>query len=273
MKKQQKMYRRRMKKAVNRPGFLPLLAVCGLALWCAACGMEDYIYLYPVPDGNINVRLTEYASIRLPAIDPGESQYFTHFNIYYRIYVSDIRISSVINTADQMRTINTTLYSDYNSIYPSTSSNSSSTTVNTSVGSLFSGRRYYELELEGENIETVLSSSAQGTLVIEFPNTINTRPFLTIGGNNYTLWRSTGNNTFTPQPENELYFVNTTELNRTENATTTLNGDVVDKANISGKRYAFVSLYIAKIGRDINTLATIYSAPTFIGIFKLPDDS
>jgi hypothetical protein len=171
-----------------------------------------------------------------------------------------------------MRTINTTLYSDYNGIYPSTSGNSSSTSVNTSVASLFSSRRYYELELEGANIESILGRDSQGLeLELMFPNLINTRPVLRIGGADYVLLRSTGNDTFIPQPD--LYFINSTELNRPENATTTVNGDVVDKAGISGTRYAYVSLYIAKIGRDDNTLATIYSAPTFIGVLKLPDSS
>jgi hypothetical protein len=263
-----------MKKTAHSRGF-PRTGVLALALALAplSCGIEDYIYLYPVQGGNINVRLTENAAIRLPSADSSESLYFTNFAIYYRIYVSDELISSEINTTEQMRTINQTLYSDYNSIYPSTSSNSSSSTsVNTSVGSLFSSRRYYELELENVNIESVLDSGALGqNLDISFPNLINIKPALSIGGSEYPLWRSTGNNTFNPQPDR--FFVNTSELNRTENANTTFNGDVVDKPGISGKRYAYVSMYITKIGRDTNTLATIYSSPTFIGILKLPDDS
>jgi hypothetical protein len=257
-----------MKKRIYN--FIFFLAVLGLC--CGSCGIEDYIYLYPVQDGNINVRLTENASIRLPSADLADSLYFTHFVIFYRIYVSDVLISAVINTTEQMRTINTTLYSDFNSIYPSTSSNSSSTSVNTSVGSLFSGRRYYELEVEETNIESLLDDSALGSeLSIDFPSQINVKPTLTFGGANYTLWRSTGNNTFNPAPNR--YFINSSELNRTDNATTAINGDVVDKAGITGPRYAYVSMYIAKIGRDTNTLATIYSSPTFIGILKLPDET
>jgi hypothetical protein len=263
-------YRRRMKNRINKFKIFILLA--GIALGCGSCGIEDYIYLYPVQDGNINVRLTENAAIRLPAADFADSQYFTHFAIFYRIYVSDILIPAVNNTTE-MQTINAALYSDYNSIYPSTSSNSSSTSVNTSVGSLFSTRRYYELELEGAAIESILDYGVLGSeLSIDFPNQINVRPTLSInGGAPYTLWRSTGNNAFNPAPDR--YFVNSDELNRTENAVATVNGDVVDKAGISGRRYAYVSMYIVKIGRDSSTLATIYSSPTFIGVLKLPDDT
>jgi hypothetical protein len=245
-----------------------ILAAAGLT----TCGMEDYIYLYPVQAGNISVRLAEQATVRLPAPISGEASYFTHFTIYYRIYISELPASSEINTPELMRTFNTSLYSDYTGIYPSTSNNSSSTTVNTAISSLFSGRKYYELALAGNDIESILDSGSQGAeLVINFPGQINVRPTFTIGNNTYTLYRSTGSGAFTPQPDR--YFINSSELNRSENATPALNADVADQSGISGKRYAYVSMYIVKLGRDINTLSTIYSAPTFIGVFKLPDDS
>jgi hypothetical protein len=252
---------------------LVVLCILATGVLCT-CGMEDYIYLYPVQEGNISIRLTEEATVRLPSPISSEVSIFTNFSIYYRMYVSESPASSEINTPELMRTFNTSLYTDYTAIYPSTSNNSSSTTVNTAIGSLFSGRKYYELALDGGvNIESVLDSGAQGeNLVITFPGQINVRPTLTIGGTTYTLYRSTGNGAFTPQPDR--YFINSSELNRPENAqNVTLNADVADQKEISGKRYVYVSMYIVKMGRDVNTLSTIYSAPTFIGIFKLPDDS
>jgi hypothetical protein len=262
------------------PGVLKPLARIRLAAFCilaagalCTCGMDDYIYLYPVQEGNITIRLTEEATVRLPPPISSEVAYFTHFTIYYRIYISESPASSEINTPELMRTFNESLANDYSAIYPSTSNNASSTTVNTAIGSLFSGRRYYELALSGgTSIESILDSSAQGEeLVITFPGQINVRPTFTIGGNTYTLYRSTGSGAFTPRPDR--YFINSSELNRTENANATLNADVADQSRISGKRYAYVSMYIVKMGRDVNTLSTIYSAPTFVGIFKLPDDS
>jgi hypothetical protein len=251
---------------------LLLLLCCLTPGFLCTCGIDDYIYLYPVQEGNINVRLTEEATIILPSASLDEVQYFTNFTIFYRIYISDLPVNSTI-TANMMQTINTTLYNDYNAIYPSTSNNSSSTSVNTNVGSLFSNRRYYELALDGSTIESFLDDSAQGqTLTIAFPAQINVSPSINItGGGTYSLQRSNGNNTFNPQPN--LNFINTDELNRTDNAIPTVNADVVDKPGISGPRIAYVSMYIVKMGRDSNTLATIYSAPTFIGILKLPDET
>jgi hypothetical protein len=233
--------------------------------------MEDYIYLYPVQEGNISVRFIEGATLQLPSSNPSEAAFFTHFSIFYRIYVSGVNLSSEITSPEQMRTINTVLYNDYNGIYPSTSNNSTSTSVNTSIGSLFSNRKYYELELEGANINSVLDSGSQGNeLKINFTQTPGVKPTLTIGGGApYTLWRSTGDGTFNPQPNR--YFINASELNAASNATTTVNADVADQSGISGPRYTYVSMYIVKVGRDSGTFSNIYSAPTFIGILKLPE--
>jgi hypothetical protein len=258
-----------MKKPVCSKAFLFLcIAAAGVL---STCGMEDYIYLYPVQESNINIRLTEQAVLRLPSSNSSESLYFTHFSIFYRIYISGVPVSSAVTSPEQMRAISTALYNDYSGIYPSTSNNSSSTTVNTSVGSLFSSRRYYELELEGANIASVLDDGSQGDeLIIDFSPMPGTIPSLTVGGGAASnLWRSTGNGSFNPQPDR--YFVNTSELNASVNAVATVNADVADQSGISGPRYTYVSMYIVKVGRDSNTLASIYSAPTFIGVLRLPD--
>jgi hypothetical protein len=259
-----------MKKPVSR---IIIVFFFGVFAGCfsGACGMEDYIYLDPVQESSITVRLTEDATLKLPFSIPEEVWYFTHFSIFYRIYISGIPQSSAITSPELMRTINTALYSDYNSIYPSTSSAATSTSVNTNIASLFSNLKYYELELEGENIQSVLGAGSQGQeLRLQFPPQPGSIPVLVLGGGGEKrLYRSTGDGLFNPQPNR--YFVNASELNASVNATTTGNADVADQSGISGKRYAYVSMYIAKVGRDSNTFANIYSAPTFIGILSLPD--
>jgi hypothetical protein len=257
-----------MNKLTGKIVFSVFLAAA-MAVLCT-CGMEDYIYLYPVQVGNINVRLTEEATLRLPSPNSSEASYFTNFSIFYRIYISGVLESSEINSPQLMNTISSSLYSDYNSIYPSTSSNSNNT-VNTSAASLFSARRYYELELEEENINSFLDENSQGkVLVINFPSQPGSIPSLTLDSNTRTLWRSTGDGTFSPRPSNR-YFVNTSELNDSNNAIPTINADVANQTGISGPRYTYVSMYIVKVGRDSSTLSNIYSAPTFIGVLRLPD--
>jgi hypothetical protein len=236
------------------------------------CGIEDYIFLYPVQESNISVRLTEEAALRLPSPVSSESLYFTQFSIFYRIYVSGVHVSAAITSPEQMRTISSALYNDYNGIYPSTSNNSASTTVNTSVGSLFSGRRYFELDLDGAELGSVLDSGSQGEdLIIRFQPVPGEIPALVIRGNVHRLRRSTGNGSFNPQPDHR-YFVNAPELNASANVSTTVNNDVADQSGISGPRYTYVSMYIVKVGRDTNTLSNIYSAPTFVGILMLPNE-
>jgi hypothetical protein len=257
-----------MKKPVCRIIRFFFLCIAAAGVLCT-CGMEDYIYLYPVQESNITIRLTDQAAVRIPSPISSESLYFTHFSIFYRIYISGVLIPSAVTSPEQMRTISTVLYNDYSGIYPSTSNNSSSnTTVNTSVGSLFSSRSYYELELEGASIESVLGGGSQGNeLVIDFPPLPGDIPSFTVGGGGpYNLLRSTGNGSFNPQPDR--YFINTSELNASINAgsNSTVNADVADQSGISGPRYTYVSMYIVKAGRDPNTLGSIYSAPTFIGI-------
>jgi hypothetical protein len=254
----------------KRPGKFLFVLFCILAAGVfSTCGMEDYIYLYPVQEGNIDVHLDEGATVRLPSSVSSEALYFTQFAIFYRIYVSGIPTSAAITSPELMRTISTALYNDYSGIYPSTSNNVASTSVNTSIGSLFSGRRYYELALEGAGIESVLDDNSQGqVLTLDFSS--QQKPTLTLGtGSPYVLWRSTGSGSFNPQPDR--YFMNTSELNASVNANTTVNADVADQSGISGTRYAYVSMYIVKVGRDSGTLSNIYSSPTFIGIFRLPD--
>ncbi|MDR2258833.1 MAG: hypothetical protein LBE14_06765 [Treponema sp.] len=258
-----------MKKPAGKKNLFIFLCIYAAGVLCI-CGMEDYIYLYPVQESNITVRLAEEATIRLPSSISSESLYFTNFTIFYRLYISGVLVSSAISSPEQMRDISTALYNDYNGIYPSTSNNSAATSINTSIGSLFSGRRYYELELDGENITSVLNDGSQGEyLVINFPPRLI--PTLTLGGgSSYNLWRSTGNGSFNPLPDR--YFMNTSQLNASGNVNATVNADVADQSGISGPRYTYVAMYIVKVGRDSGTLSSIYSAPTFIGIFKLPDD-
>jgi hypothetical protein len=255
-----------MEKIIRR-FFAFYLLGAGLAVF-GACGIDDYVYLSPVQESEINIRSNTQATIRLPSRNAGEVTYFTNFVIYYRIYISGSPQAGQI-TPELMRTVNTTLYSDYNGIFPSTSNNSSNTTtVNTAVGSLFSGRRYYELDLAGINIESVLDDSSQGeTLIIEFPNA--ERPFLTVGGGQrYELWRSDGGGTFNPRPNR--YFVSHSDLTSSANLTANINADVIGPSPGAGPQYAYVSMYIVKMGRDTQTLGTIYSTPTFIGVFRLP---
>ncbi|MDR1955975.1 MAG: hypothetical protein LBQ30_03895 [Treponema sp.] len=249
-----------MKQATYRvcfPRFLAALLMGGLS----ACGIDDYLVLYPVlgvPDVELNTK----ASITLALQE--ESNYFTHFTLYYRIYISAVPLSGRITQGDHS-TLNATLDSDYRVFLPYTASD---TTISTSVGSLFGNRSYQTLTLEGPAIDEVLSRNSIGmTLTLDFMEGII--PVLRLNGAEYRLQRSNGGGLFNPVPTNR-YFLNTLELNTNANATSGVNADVAPLSTAAEVRYTYVSFYIVGTGLDPN-FSPIYSAPTFIAVLRLPE--
>ncbi|MDR2094440.1 MAG: hypothetical protein LBP76_02840 [Treponema sp.] len=233
------------------------------ALLFVSCGIEDYYYLYPVSAANIMMQSNVAATISLPSYGQ-EYYYFTHFTIYYRIYISD-RLSAAEIQPSEMQSINQALYSDYNGIEPYTHEDLI-TTIN--IDNLFVNRHYYTLKLNGADIDSVLEIRDGGTMTIDFSSSL-AAPELRRGSNRYPLYRSNGDGIFDPLPRDRL-FQNTDDLNKSANASSTVNADVANKANISGPRYTYAAMYIAAIGRN-NNFSPIYSIPTFIGIFQLPN--
>jgi len=230
-----------------------------------SCGIEEYYYLDPVPQTNITVVMNNTATINLPTLT---QSYATHYTIFYRIYISGLPTSSEIqNSSVALREINPSLFYDYDTIYPYT--DPAANTTASAIDSLFRSRAYYELELEGIDIKSKLSSG--GTVTIDFPANSGYRPTLT--RNNETpvhLYRSNGGGDFTPEPD-RLFF-NSDDINNNSKATSTINADVAPNTGITGsQRYTYVSMYIVTVGLNLEGLNQIYSKPTHISIFKLPN--
>jgi hypothetical protein len=228
-----------------------------------ACGIEDYPFINPIPQGNITQSLSSYAAVRIP--NNYEGTYFTHFAVFYRIYVSDIDLISTDKTS--YSAINSTLASDYNNFNAYIDS---TTQVNVNMDSLFQGRGYKYLALQDTNINTVLSSSSLGqSLTFDFSS--SKRPTMTLGNDTYVLWRSDGGGQFSPLPDR--YFVNRGELWNPENINNQINADVVNKANLtdSNRRYTFAAMFIVAVGINPASYSNIYSTPSLIHVFRLPD--
>jgi hypothetical protein len=51
-----------------------------------------------------------------------------------------------------------------------------------------------------------------------------------------------------------------------------INQDVQAGAQGGSGQYAYASMYILAYGMDDSNYSNIYSIPTFIGIFRLPDE-
>jgi len=241
--------------------FYFLFFIFSFFLW--SCGIEDYPYINPIPQSNIIQAMNNRAVVHIPNDNAGTS--FTHFAVFYRIYVSDIPQAST--TVNSYSAINSTLASDYTTFH---SYIDSTTLVNVNMDTLFQGKGYKYLALQDSNINTILSSSSLGqTLTFDFSS--SKRPTLTLGNSTYVLWRSDGGGLFSPKPDR--YFINSRELSNPDNINNQINADVVNKANLtdSDMRYTYAAMFIVAVGVNPASYSTIYSTPSLIHVFQIPD--
>lgn len=231
-----------------------------------SCGIDEYVYLEPIPAGNIRTTLSESTTITLPDSSI-RSSFFKNYTIYYKIYLSNTSIPGTVSEGDLL-SINSTLSSDYLYIKPYTNVTSNDSTISPSnVESRFRGRNYNTIAVEGINIETLLNNTADNKILsLNFSPTrendiYNANPILTIDDNSYILNRSldSGNSELL---EPDRRFKNTPEIHISNDA----NQDVAWNGTTTE---CYVSLYIVKVGMD-PSFSLIYSFPTFIGIFRLP---
>jgi hypothetical protein len=249
------------------------MAVCLLAL--LGCGLETFYYIDNI--GPSDYRNETFSSIDLPSDGRegyGSNQYFTNFIIFYRIYLSnDNPTGKLDNHGDILNSINPALLSDYNWAIPYT--DVTSTTVNTSnLDNTFYNRRYFKLELGEYRIDSVLGRSAlDSKLEIVFYDDESQEPVLRLDNVPYVLQRATSapGIILDPQPpftnsRNRAFF-NHPEF---RNAGQEKNADIAPNSS-ADIRYTYVSMYIAAVGRSFEMPPrTIYSQPTFLGIFRLP---
>ena len=244
----------------NGKHFLILFA----CFFLLACGLEDVPFIPPVPQSNVSRVMNNRATVRIPNDFAGSP--FTHFAVYYRIYVSDVPLSSTISSTSYPA-INPALVSSHNFFHPYIDS---TTQVNVDMGRLFNTRGYHLLALQGHSLSGVLSSSAWGTEIV-FDFSSGRAPTMIAGGTTYTLWRSNGGGLFDPQPDR--LFLNRDDLYRRENITPTINADVVDIPDVPAgvRRYTYAAMYITAVGINVATYSNIYSTPALIHVFLLPD--
>ena len=263
-----------------------VLSVCFFSLFCLlSCGLEAFYYIDYIPNGDMQD--TTRATIRLPSSsDDGYSTYFTHFIIFYRIYISDVPTEALIASPDTnnvfIDTLNSSLNSDYSSLYSRT--NKTTTDVVTSdLVNAFYNKKYFTLTFEGKDINKILSTDSLGKKMEIFFSPVNgERPKLILNETNeYILTRATDTPegvpslTFNPKPDKNLYFLNYPELYDTANATSAINADVATNTKTNTEfRHTYVSMYIAAAGKSLEALPrNIYSQPTFVGVFRLAGSS
>jgi hypothetical protein len=245
-----------------------LLYSLSFILLLGGCGLEEYVYLTPIPAGNIRVVLNNHAEIQLFSPSEDQRNYFQHYEIFYRIYISsEIPGAAQISTSE-FSGINAALQSDYNAILPYLNSDASST----SIGTLFTNRKYYPLAVAGTSIDGILSAdpgASDWMITLDFPS--GKEPdFRSSGVGRTYLLRRTGSLT-NLEPAGNLSFTNTDGLYSAANATDTINKDVQSNASGANNVYTYVCLYIVAMGINPASFTPIYSIPSFIGVFPLPN--
>ena len=249
------------------------------ALLLGACGLEDYPYIYPIPQSNVQPQGNNRAVVRVPNNNSGT--YFTNWIIFYRIYLSDNLIDPPLpGPRGNYSTINARLDSDYNTVSPYIDS---TTLVNKDMDILFTkdlainpnpNQSYKYLALEGINIDSVLSSSSfDHNLIFNFSstNTIPTMEITDLGGNPtggpYPLLRSSDGY---PSQQSGRYFSGDVYMFSPTIGNNT-NADVVTGITTGPSGvYLYATLFIAAVGFNPETLTYIYSTPTLIHTFLLP---
>jgi hypothetical protein len=241
------------------------LSFFALSFLSTTCGLEEAYFLPQVPEVSIVTELNTLATINLP---PLTGYYYAQsYKIFYRIYMSDFQTSS--SESSLYNSINQTLYSDFYNILPNT--DPTSITAGTAANILFTSRNYYELYIEnnnrGETLDNLLTKDG-GNVRIIFPTAQGDYPILSFNnGSEYKLLRS--EDFFTPNTNLDVlrYFRNSSDINDTKYAA---NTDVVQRTGLSP--HAYVSMYVVASGTNPTGFTPIYSKPTHICVFKLPNN-
>ncbi|MCL2206028.1 MAG: hypothetical protein FWB82_05855 [Treponema sp.] len=276
-----------MKNYINSLRLRSLFLLPVAALLLTACGLlEGEPFIEAIHSDRIERSFNDRATLDVTGYTPHPTA-FSHFAIFYRIYISDTPVPST--TTDTFPQINPTLNADFNAIATYIDSE---TFVGVNMHTLFTGRgfRYLALarldpampppHLVPVDTNSVLASMVSEVVEFSFEGGWQTHPVMRfvnrpIGDpdREFVLWRATSHDgiAFDPQP-NRLFF-NTAELRNAAYINPNMNADVADRTGIpaASRLHTFAALFIVGVGMDHATFSTVYSTPSLIHVFLLPN--
>ena len=235
-----------------------------------SCGIDEYAFIYPVLQGDVDTTALPTATVSINNDNSGTV--FTNFIILYRIYISDVSVANP-QTGD-FSLINPAL----NSHYASISGYIDNDTLFSAglLQSLFINKGYKYLCFEGSEMENILTSAVLArTLFFDFTYSNRPATMAVMNGNvnlgTYTLLRS--DELDQPRPEDTLNFVNSAELLNPDYAIPEINADVEKNSKTSKgpDLYSYAAMFILAVGIETTGYTMIYSTPTFIHAFPLPE--
>jgi len=262
-------------RVLGQARLLKLFLIPLAALFMGACGLlVGTPFIEPVPQADVEQSMGNLATVDLRNYSPHPA--FSHFAIFYRIYISDI-----LEMAPQpvnFNAINPVLHTNFNQIYPFIDSDDH---IGQNMHNVFTGMNFRYLALAGGyNIDEVLGNALFSRPLeerrLEFEFGTGQIPFMRIGSDVFSLWRAInhlgGTPHFTPYPDR--FFRNTDDLRNTENLIADRNApDVQDRAGIAAidRNFTYVAMFIVAVGLDPATFSSVFSTPALIHVFQLPD--
>jgi len=271
---------------------LSAICLCLFSGWfLLSCGLENVPFIDRVWDP-METEIFGARGIHLPDRSRagfGSDESFSHFVIFYRLYASNQLPSHIdIGSRSQLAAINSHLDTDVfalRSWVDPTNNN-----VNTAgVQNFFMNTRgFFRLELEGTTPiggrNGLLGQSSLGNILeINFDDVPGQPPHLLLRDRNgvllrqYDLRRAGGGRdgfNFEPLPEfgGALPFLNHPDLRYQGNRTADINADMANWFPPLGAEETYVLMYIAAAGLSFDVPPRpVFSQPTYLGIFRLPN--
>lgn len=222
--------------------FLPKLFVFLTVVVFSSCGIENYIYLAPVPSPNQTFQ--EVIPVILPNSDQPDI-FFSGYSIYYKIYTSTFKPPTTVITSSNFKDINETMATDYSRVAPYLSAD---TIASINMNAFFNSLNFYPLNTTNGNIVSLLN----GTI------------------NSFSLQKT--NDGFV----NDGFVMNSNSVSyplvRTNNSPFTYTSEIAgsDVNPIDDHTTAYALFFIFAYGVD-EYGASIFSRPTMLGVLQLPN--
>lgn len=222
--------------------FLPKLFVFLTVVVFSSCGIENYIYLAPVPSPIQNS--PDVIPVVLPNGDqPGT--YFSGYSIYYKIYTSSTSVITTVISSSAFNNINQVMATDYSRVAPYLSAD---TIASINMNAFFNSLNFYPLNTTNGNIVSLLDGTIS-SFILQKTNDgfVNDGFVMNSNSVSYPLVR-TNNSPFTYTSE-----IAGSDVNPIDDHTT-----------------AYALFFIFAYGVD-EYGASIFSRPTMLGVLQLPN--
>ena len=235
---------------MKRKKAFAILTVCCVALLLAACGIESFIYLYPITyrdfEPSSDSRYNYFSFRTSDAKNESESSgYFKGFEIYYRIYNNN-----------STRVSDKTLINNYNTNNPTTA-----------YSYLMSTKLYRRLScaVRPQDMPLIPGSSVNRQVVVRLEQYLDQLPQISVEGDT-TLYGEPRRTNDETSSDAKLF-----DLDEIDNGDSDFTYSSSWDTSPTGKKLAYVEAYAVAYGSD-ESYKSLYSELFELGYITLTDD-